>query len=225
MNNIAMIASDTTRTQYYIKELIRSELLPKYVLLLLNDSEDLLPGQRKNKAGGELMALLDKKNIQYDIAPNNDINSNEVARMILNRPESVFIFSGFGGVLLSNKTLELGKKFLHVHGGYLPEYKGSTTNFYSLINENTMGASSIFLTKEIDCGPILLRKKFLAPEDRTEIDHIHDSKVRSKVLIKTLEKYKKSGRWDVELDDNQGETFYIIHPVLKHLAILGGSAE
>ena len=49
-------------------------------------------------------------------------------------------------VLLKEKILDTGKKFLHIHGGYLPDYKGSTTNYYSLINENTIGASAIFLT-------------------------------------------------------------------------------
>jgi len=219
-----MVAADTTRTQYYIKKLIKHKLLPNYILLLLNNDKDLLPGQSDSKTDNELVMLLKKANIQYDIAPNNDINSSEVVGMISNRPESVFIFSGFGGVLLHNNILEVGKKFLHVHGGYLPKYKGSTTNYYSLIDENTIGASSIFLTKEIDCGPVLLRKKFSAPKDRTEIDHIYDSEARSKVLIETLKQHVKSGGWDFELESNKGgETFYIIHPVLKHLAILGGN--
>jgi methionyl-tRNA formyltransferase len=222
LNDVAMVAADTTRTQYYIKELIKHKLLPNYILLLLNNDKDLLPGQSEIKTDNELTMLLEKENIQYDIAPNNDINSSEVVEMISNRPESVFIFSGFGGVLLYDNILEVGKKFLHVHGGYLPEYKGSTTNYYSLIDENTIGASSIFLTKEIDCGPVLLRKKFSAPKDRTEIDHIYDSEARSKVLIETLKQHVKSGGWDFELESNKGgETFYIIHPVLKHLAILG----
>ena len=91
-----------------------------------------------------------------------------------------------------------------------------------MIDEGTIGASSIFLTKEIDCGPVLLRKKFSAPKDRTKIDHIYDSEARSTVLIETLKSYVKSGSWEFELENNQGgETFYIIHPVLKHLAILG----
>jgi methionyl-tRNA formyltransferase len=165
--------------------------------------------------------LLKQKKITYDIAPNSDINSQEVITLISNRLESVFIFSGFGGALLRNDILSIGKKFLHVHGGYLPNYKGSTTNYYSLINENTVGASSIFLTKDIDCGPILLRKKFPPPKDRTEIDHVYDSKVRSIVLIDTLKKYITSGAWEFDLESNKGgETFYIIHPVLKHIAIL-----
>ena len=127
--------------------------------------------------------------------------------------------------MLKDKILDAGKKFLHIHGGYLPDYKGSTTNYYSLIDENTIGASAIFLTKEIDCGPILLRKKFSPPKDRTEIDHNSDSEARAKVLIECLQNYVNSGSWEYELENNHGgETFYIIHPVLKHLAILSKSA-
>ena len=224
LNDVAMVAADTTRSKYYLDELIKYELLPKYVLLLLNSNEQMLPGQKYNKTKNGIAELLEAHGVQYDFAPNSDINSNEVVKIISDRIESVFIFSGFGGALLRNDILEIGKKFLHVHGGYLPDYKGSTTNYYSLIDDNMLGASSIFLTKEIDCGPILLRKKFPAPKDRTEIDHIYDSKVRSEVLVKTLKKYANSGFWGFELEDNKGvEIFYIIHPVLKHLAILGDS--
>jgi methionyl-tRNA formyltransferase len=220
-----MVAADTTRTKYYIEELIKSELLPHYVLLLLNSTSELLPGQKEVKTENELIKLLSDAGIKYDIASNSSINSDEVVIAIANRPEQVFIFSGYGGVLLKEKILDTRKKFLHIHGGYLPDYKGSTTNYYSLIDENTIGASAIFLTKEIDCGPILLRKKFSPPKDRTEIDHNSDSEVRAKVLIECLQNYVNSGSWEYDLENNHGgEIFYIIHPILKHLAILGKSS-
>ena len=221
-----MVAADTTRTKYYLRELIRNKFFPTYVLLLLNYNEKLLPGQDSGESERELVELLKNAGIEYDISPNSDINSNEVLTIISNRVEPVFIFSGFGGVLLGDDILSSGKKFLHIHGGYLPDYKGSTTNYYSLINENTIGASSMFLTKEIDCGPVLLRKKFSPPKNRTEIDHIYDSEARAKVLIETLEYYVESGSFNFELENNKGgETFYIIHPVLKHLSILQGGEE
>jgi len=226
LNKVAMVAADTTRTKYYLRELIRNKFFPTYVLLLLNYNEKLLPGQDSGESERELVELLKNAGIEYDISPNSDINSNEVLTIISNRVELVFIFSGFGGVLLGDDILSSGKKFLHIHGGYLPDYKGSTTNYYSLINENTIGASSMFLTKEIDCGPVLLRKKFSPPKNRTEIDHIYDSEARAKVLIETLEYYVESGSFNFELENNKGgETFYIIHPVLKHLSILQGGEE
>ena len=223
MNDIAMVAADTTRSKYYINQLIENNLLPTYVLVLINSDSEMLPGQEENEIENELVQLLVEVNIKHDIASTHDINSSEVISIIQNRPELVFIFSGFGGSLLRNDILSIGKSFLHIHGGYLPDYKGSTTNYYSLINENNMGASSIFLTKEIDCGPVILRRKFEAPSNRENIDHMHDSDARSKVLIETLKQYEDLGVWSFEFENNQGgETYYIIHPVLKHLAILGG---
>jgi len=225
LHDVAMIAADTTRTQYYVKELIKKELYPSYVLLLLNSDNELLPGQKKDNSKNKLINILQSASIQYDIASDNNINGDEVISLVVDREEDVFIFSGYGGVLLKDEILDTGKKFLHIHGGYLPEYKGSTANYYSLIEENLIGASAIFLTKEIDCGPILLRRKFSPPKDRTEIDHSSDSIVRAKVLIECLQNYVNSGSWEYELESNHGgEVFYIIHPVLKHLAILGNRA-
>ena len=220
-----MVAADTTRTKLYLTELIKNNLLPNYILLLLTDEGKMLPGQKDLDTRNELITLIVGAGIEYGIASNSDINSDEVIKEIERRSEVVFIFSGYGGVLLKSKILGTNKKFLHIHGGYLPNYKGSTTNYYNLIQDNEMGASAIFLTKKIDCGPILLRKKFPAPKDRSKLDHISDSAVRATVLIECLQNYVCSGTWDFEVEENYGgEVFYIIHPVLKHLAILGKSA-
>jgi methionyl-tRNA formyltransferase len=220
LNDIAMVMADTSRSKCYIKELIKYDLIPKYILLLINSKSEVLPGQENSNL--DIISMFKSNNIQYEISSDSNVNSNKVVSKISNRTESVFIFSGFGGVLLQDSILSTGKKFLHVHGGYLPNYKGSTTNYYSLINENIIGASSIFLTQNIDCGPVLVRRKFKPPINRVEMDHVYDSEVRSKVLIETLKKYIKYGSWDFELECNDGgEVFYIIHPVLKHLAILG----
>ena len=220
-----MVAADTTRTISYLEHLIKYNLIPSYILLLLNKNNKLLPGQKNSANENEIIILLEDSGIQYEIASNTDINNDEVIRIIANREEKVFIYSGYGGVLLKDKIIESGKKFLHMHGGFLPDFKGSTANYYSLIMDNTIGASAIFINKEIDCGPILCRRKFSPPKKRTEIDHSSDSEVRAKILIECLMNYVNSGTWGYELKNNLGgETFYIIHPVLKHLAILGKRA-
>ncbi|MBR51929.1 MAG: hypothetical protein CMD58_05385 [Gammaproteobacteria bacterium] len=222
LNEIAMIGADTSRTLFYIEELIKHNLKPNHIVLLINENDDLLPGQNTNELSSKIINILDSEKISYEISPNHNINSKEVIDILERRNEPTFIFSGFGGVLLKNDVLSISKNFLHVHGGYLPDYKGSTTNYFSLLAENMIGASSILLTKDIDCGPVLVRKKFLAPTDRTKIDHIYDSKARAEVLVETLQRYLKLGFFDFELKENTGgETFYVIHPVLKHLAILG----
>jgi methionyl-tRNA formyltransferase len=245
LSDIAMVAADTSRSRAYLQALIRHQMLPAYVLLLEASSDTPLPGQllvddevapysldTKNDFSWSeaqfdptlpLIPLLKQYDIPFEVSANRDINDDAVIKIISERPESVFIFSGFGGVLLRNPILSTGKKFLHVHGGYLPAYKGSTTNYYSLLAENTMGASSLFLSEEIDSGPVLLRRSFPSPPDLTEIDHIYDSAVRAKVLVETLDSYRQTGEWRFELSNNTGgETYYIIHPVLKHIAIMAG---
>mgnify|MGYP000680386110 CR=1 FL=1 len=66
--DVAMVAADTTRTKYYIEELIDNKLLPSYILLLLNSDEDLLPGQKESKFGSEIITLLECSEIEFDIA-------------------------------------------------------------------------------------------------------------------------------------------------------------
>ena len=239
--DMGMVIADTSRTRAYIQGLVDNDLFPNYVLIMKNETEKILPGQSEKQESGIIHIAPDRSsNVGFAFKPAEsieetlkksgiplvhsdsiDINSDEVINILRERTESVFVYSGFGGVILRDKILGIGKKFLHVHGGYLPDYKGSTTNYYSLINENECGASSLFLEKEIDSGPILIRKKFPPPPNRERIDHLDDSIFRTKVLVETLRKYVANGSWLFDHSDNRGgETFYIIHPVLKHIAIL-----
>ena len=238
-----MISAETSRSSAYLQALVRHNLIPNYVLVLANPSEKVMPGQvnktdatsitlqvvEEDKCWSEanynqyepIKVILEKNKIPHEISIINNINDSHVIEIIRYRREGFFIYSGYGGVLLKDEILATGKKFLHIHGGFLPNYKGSTTNYYSLIEESTLGATSIFLSKEIDSGPILHRRKFPPPENRLAIDHIYDAAARSKVLVETLKHYVENNKWEFEKEKNTGgETYYIIHPVLKHIAIM-----
>ena len=67
---------------------------------------------------------------------------------------------------------------------------------------------------------MLIRKTFPPPPDRLQIDHIYDSAARAKVLIETLKVYNNSGEFQCKENFDEGETYFIIHPILKHIAIL-----
>ena len=123
-----MIGADTSRTLFYLEELIKHDLKPNHIIVLINGNDDLLPGKNTNELSSKIINILDSEKISYEISPNHNINSREVLDIIEQRSEPTFIYSGFGGILLKNDTLEIGKNFLHVQGGYLPNYKGSTTN-------------------------------------------------------------------------------------------------
>jgi len=242
MNDIAMMAADTSRSRVYVQSLVRNNLLPRFVLVLGNKANTVLPGQINNsdfentnqdmeishdywsEANNNLLepiqATLEASSIEFEQLETTNLHDPAVIKSICDRPESTFIYSGYGGVILRKELFLTGKKFLHVHGGYLPNYKGSTTNYYSLIVDNSIGASSLFLDEDIDSGPMLRRKKFPPPEDRTQIDHIYDSAARAKVLVETLQEYQNSGEFQCKADLEKGETYFIIHPILKHIAIL-----
>ena len=173
LKDIGMIAADTSRTYIYLKALIENDILPNHVIVLVNDESRLKPGQANSSSKEKLIETLKESRIPFSVSNYSNINSKEFISLIKHRQEDVFIYSGFGGVLLRSEVLNAGKSFLHVHGGFLPDYKGSTTNYYSILNENTVGASSIFLTKDIDCGPVIQRKKYPIPAYTSTIDHIY----------------------------------------------------
>ena len=244
MIDVGIIAADTTRTRAYLQIMAKNKIFPSFALVLENQTEKNLPGQinklasdesrikkTKNKGLGAeefdidvpIADSISNFGIPCKILNNSSINSEEVQQALLDRPEKVFIFSGFGGELLKPNVLGIGKSFLHVHGGFLPDFKGSTTNYYSLIANQTMGASAIFLTAEIDSGPVLSKKKFAPPENRHQIDYQYDAIARAVVLVDTLSAYIDSGEWEIMPPcESEGETYFIIHPVLKHISILDG---
>lgn len=242
LTDIGFVAANTSRTRAYLAALERHDLLPIWTLLLDDDLPVVMPGQADSAVvrlasqdckvqcwseidfnpNAPLEPWLNRLGLDYSVANSREINTTAVVDLIASSEPSVLIYSGYGGALLRKDVLATGKKFLHVHGGYLPDYKGSTTNYYSLLSEDMLGASALFLTPEIDSGPVLTRRRFSPPTERTEIDHIHDSAARARVLVDSLNAYRERGEWSFELADNYGgTTYYIIHPVLKHLAILG----
>ncbi len=159
-------------------------------------------------------------------APNSDINSPETGAFLAGLSADTFIYSGFGGVLLRRDVLSRGKRFLHIHGGWLPEYKGSTTNHYSALEAGFCGASAIFLSPEIDSGEILHRRRFPVPKDILSLDHVHDGLFRAEVLLETLERYAAARVWpNSGVNNTATRHYYIMHPVLRHVLALRGRMD
>ena len=246
LRDVGFVAGNTSRTRAYLAALERHQLLPSWTLLLDDESnepkigqaeegvvqsdDDLKFGDSWSEVGFDptapLQPWLEKLEIDYVFSNSRDIHSDKVVDLIAKASPSVLIYSGYGGVFLRKRILECGKLFLHIHGGYLPDFKGSTTNYYSLIEDNSLGASAIFLTSEIDSGPVLSRRKFDPPPNCSQIDHVYDAAARARVLIDTLLDFQKQGTWNcIPQANEEGNLFYIIHPVLKHLAILTGDGS
>lgn len=226
LDDVACILAMTTRSKAYVCEMIKQQILPSFFLVMEQKEEFTM---EKEKGGDEnryfesvktMQQLLDKSKVPYEVVETKDINGELMCEKIRNLDQKYLIYSGYGGAILKPFLFELGKKFLHVHAGLLPKFRGSTTAYYSLLEKNRIGATAIFLEKEIDAGKIIASEVFPPPEDRTLIDYYYEPYVRAKVLVKALRLYAETGEFPETSQIEESETYFIIHPVLKHIAIM-----
>ena len=136
--------------------------------------------------------------------------------------EKYIIYAANYGDILEPRYFSIKKSFIHIHPGKLPKYKGSTTYYYEILNEQSISFSAIFQNKKIDNGKVIAFKKFnLNSVVKSELDHVYDPYLRSKLLIKViLELKKKKKLASTSQDKSKSNIYYVIHPLLKHIAIL-----
>lgn len=212
LKQIAMLAAETARTRAYLLALAAQRLLPSHLILLRQ------PGTSGKFDIGSLARSFEMNMTEVEAA---DINDPAVVNAVAAWSQVYVIFSGPAGAIVRKPLFETGKKFIHVHPGRLPEFRGSTTIYYSLLAENKVEATALLLDEVIDAGPVIGRAAFDPPADRRMIDGDYDPDIRAQLLAKVVREFSERGRFDeIEQPAESGETFYIIHPVLKHLAIL-----
>lgn len=222
LQDVAMLVSESDRTKLYIEQMGKHKLLPAYVIYMGN-GKPTIP------------KLLEKYKIPYTHIRSTSPNSFAVVEAVAKCEQSVIIYSGQSSIILQKPLFDTSKKFLHIHSGIVPEYRGSTTIYYSLLKEHACGATALFLNEKIDMGDVIKKRLFDVPKDRSSIDTYYDSFIRSQLLIEVLKSYVAESNMPDSYNSNTytysfiskpqdklaGETYYIIHPVLKHIAILG----
>lgn len=220
LEEVGILCIANNRSRYYLTSLLENNLRPNFVLLLQNPEDIITPGQRCSDLGTNFIQLLEKAKLDFEIVTSIKVNSSEVIGALKKRPEKYFIYSGPGGVVLRKEILNIGIKFLHVHPGRVPDFRGSTTVYYQLLSERTCGASAIFLTETIDTGPLLGSGTFKVPQG-VDLDYEFDPEIRSRILIKVIKGYTRKGRFAQRNQSaDAGETYFIMHPVLRHIAKL-----
>ena len=125
LNDIGMIAADTSRSRVYMQSLVRNNLLPNFVLVLANKDNSLLPGQLKasdainnnqkneidndcwsesnNDLSEPIKKTMEMSSIKFTELKSSNLHDASVIKSIGDRPESTFIYSGFGGVILRSE--------------------------------------------------------------------------------------------------------------------------
>lgn len=228
LNDVVCVLAITRRSQAYMQKLVKHNMLPSRCLILSDSFEADNIDCRYMRYScpyfnprESLWETISANHIPYKLAETKDINSEKVKEMIEQTAEKYIIYSGYGGYILKPHLFFFNKKWIHVHAGILPKYRGSTTAYYSLLQDSSLGATAIFLSEGLDEGNIITEQVFPPPDPGIDIDYIYEPFIRSCVLIKALEAYLKYGYFPERKQEGQEEdTYFIIHPVLKHIAIL-----
>jgi len=226
---VMFLAAHTTRSQAYAQAMCKAGIEPAMTLLYgeekgiphIKETETQIPGLFSPNFSEPLKETVKRfKEVQH--VTNGDVNGQEVYDIVASQKPRLLIYSGYGGQIVKKRILSLGTLFLHIHSGWLPDYRGSTTVYYSILKEQSCGASAILLSPEIDKGVILKRKKYPVPSREVNIDYVYDNTIRADLLIEVLQMWKMKGSFVdfIVQKPDEGEIYYVIHPLLKHLSIL-----
>lgn len=240
----ALLCNDSPRSRSYIQNLCKSNIKPCSVILMLGGECDDLAFSPQ--AGGvSTTSGLDfgRPEIEFDpsISVSATARSHGLNLIVVKDVKSTnseilldslgtsnfdfYILSGWSGDILTKNTLVRLGRVLHVHIGRVPDYKGSTTAYYSLLEEDVVAASAFFMTEGIDEGKAICSESFNFSGCAEKIDYIFDPLVRSAVLIDTI-KQLSSGEGGSSGHGNSSEglryygNYFVIHPLLKKLCFL-----
>jgi methionyl-tRNA formyltransferase len=228
---VVLLAAQTARSQAYIQTLVAAGLLPERVVAMGPvEAPVSRPMPRRDTWSGILLPDLDepiastceRAGVAVQHVPDSDVNGAAMHEAISAMSPDIVIFSGVGGQIVAAQTLRLGPRFLHMHAGWLPQYRGSTTMYYALLEGEQPAVSAIILEQEIDTGPVLARKHYPRPPGHMDLDRVYDAAIRADLLARVLGDYAQSGVLAPAAVSGQPRfaPYYVIHPVLKHLSRL-----
>ena len=124
MKDVGLLCITNKRSSYYFNAMLENDLLPALVILLKNEDKVLTPGQLESDLENSFLEKLKKEVGTLKVIPTTDVNSPELISELKQTRETIFIYSGPGGAILKNPILTTGKKFIHVHPGDLPAFRG-----------------------------------------------------------------------------------------------------
>lgn len=231
LHGVIVVAAHTMRSQAYLQALAHHGLEPDRVVLY-GKCDGAASLKSPDFASWEGIALPDpaetveatcrKSGWMMVTCASDDINAPELFEAVGETSPRLVIYSGYGGQIVAPHLLDSGPRFLHVHSGWLPDYRGSTTLYYALLNGDLPAASALILDRTIDTGPVVARRHYPLPPAGMDVDCIYDCAIRADLLVRVLKGYAGKGSFEQEMpqDAEHGMNYFVIHPVLKHLALL-----
>lgn len=230
LKGVLLLAAFTSRSQAYAQALARSGLAPEHVVTYGEAAAtDAAPPRFPEWEGipchdprQPLEETCTAAGWPTVHCATDSINSEDIEAAIRARRPRLVIYSGRGGQIVGERLLQIGCPFLHIHSGWLPQYRGSTTLYFALLNADPPAASAIILDRHIDTGPLIARQTYPRPPAGMDIDQIYDQALRADLLVRLMMNYAAEGKLPTAIpqEESAADPYYVIHPVLKHLALL-----
>ena len=160
---VTLLAGNTFRARAYAQQLAQikhEQIVVKgffYGFKQKPISEVFIDDITKNYLTKEDLLIPDlNENIKTTFEQNNwnyveyyDENVNESNLILeLNKINTdIIVFCGYGGQLLRSGHFQSSKKDLHMHPGILPSERGSTTLYYSILSNRSLGVTAFYMTE------------------------------------------------------------------------------
>ena len=216
-----LLFSKNLRSLYYLDFLKKNSLIPSLIIDFPNNRISKRINQKHKieiKKRSNIYSYFKRKTHITKI----DNKKNLLIDTFLKSKIKYFIFAGNYSQILPKEFFYNKIKIIHVHPGDLPFFKGSTTHYYEFLLKNKITYTSIFLSEHLDRGKIIIKKKYNPNKiDFSKIDNYYDPLFRSETLIQTLKCINKNKlSKNVKNNKNFYKDYYVIHPLLKHLAVI-----
>ena len=139
LEGVWFLAGDTARSQAYAQAMVRRRIEPEGVLFFSESNEQRVDRQTATRTKTSLqdpylpdlqIPLLEtcrSGGWPLHWIASDDVNDPRIAEKIRKASPRLVIYSGYGGQIVQKATLAVGQPFLHIHSGWLPEERGSTT--------------------------------------------------------------------------------------------------
>ena len=223
--SLGIILTPDNRSKAYIQKILKNNLKFDYVLFMNDNriekkySDEIINTSKKFgfDISKSVIDTLSENKINFKEFPFVDINNHVLKKYIDSISIENLIFSGGG--ILKDEILSCNTNFIHFHPGITPEYRGSTCFYYSILNDNYAGVTAFFMDHTLDTGDIIFQKKFEKPSHQY-LDEVFDPYIRSETLVELIKTNKLASSNFTKQNITDGETYFIIHPVLKHIAIM-----
>ena len=222
---IGIILTPDNRSKAYIQKLISNKVKLEHIILMNKKtkeksfSEDKIRISRSHgfDISESVIQTLVKNNLTYKEFDFIDINHRELIEYISKINLDYCIFTGGG--ILKHEILNTGTKFIHLHPGIVPYYRGSTCFYYSILKDDNCGVSAYLMDKNLDTGDLILQLNF-PKSSHIYLDDVYDPHMRSETLVAIFRKKLLEKKEFQKQDKTDTFPFFIIHPILKHIAIL-----